>query len=62
MGFKSIRDIQSMSLSEILRMGFGSLDARALITFDVKGVMGNIVVANSPQPILSFLYFMYNGL
>ncbi|PVH98584.1 hypothetical protein DM02DRAFT_615710 [Periconia macrospinosa] len=51
------------SLPGLVRLGFGSIDPRTVILFDhPMSIVGNAVVANIAQPILSFLYFTYNGL
>ncbi|KAF2683140.1 hypothetical protein K458DRAFT_390412 [Lentithecium fluviatile CBS 122367] len=52
----------SPSLAAQVGLGFGAIDPRAIIQYDISTTLGNIFVANSPQPILSFLYFSYNGL
>ncbi|KAF1817289.1 hypothetical protein P152DRAFT_463494 [Eremomyces bilateralis CBS 781.70] len=54
--------------SFIFSLGLGAISPSTLITgWDipsaaVAGLIGNIMVANSPQPIFSFIYFTCNGL
>jgi hypothetical protein len=45
-------------------MGFGAVDSRALISGFVSGgdIVTLAIIANSPQVLLSFIYFAYNGL
>ncbi len=44
-------------------MGFGAVHIHSLIGSGIPGtVLGNILLANFPQMVLSFLYLMYNGL
>ena len=53
----------SRSLAGLARLGYGSIDARTIITFPTDySLTGNVLIANIAQPILSFLYFSYNGL
>ncbi|KAK4215155.1 hypothetical protein QBC37DRAFT_419750 [Rhypophila decipiens] len=53
--------------SAMFTLGLGSVDAQTLITTDLSGrgpasLVANVLVANTPQLILSLLYFTYNGL
>lgn len=56
--------------SEIWRLGFGQPSEHTLITFAgirrrlirTAGLLSNILIANSPQVILSFIYFAFNAL
>ncbi|KAI6829734.1 hypothetical protein KC340_g8408 [Hortaea werneckii] len=55
------------SYSEAFSMGFGSVDARALIDAGLPkggsgGLVSAVLLANLPQAIVSFLYLTYNGL
>ncbi|KAF2475426.1 uncharacterized protein BDR25DRAFT_279479 [Lindgomyces ingoldianus] len=50
------------SLPALARLGYGAVDPRAIISWEVSSTTGNILMANLAQPILSFLYFSYNGL
>jgi len=51
----------------LISMGFGILDSRTFMTTRLTGVgpgnlLQNVVVANLPQLIFSFIYFAYNGI
>ncbi|KAF1994291.1 hypothetical protein P154DRAFT_549157 [Amniculicola lignicola CBS 123094] len=62
-GIRQLRLIDhGTSLSDLARLGFGAVDPRSIIKMDISNTMSNILIANAPQPILSFLYFSYNGL
>lgn len=50
------------NLKALADLGFGEVDPQTVIGWPLTAVMANIVMANLPQPILSFLYFCYNGL
>ncbi|KAF6232072.1 hypothetical protein HO173_009666 [Letharia columbiana] len=57
------------SMSHLWSLGFGNVNAETLIRMnhsqDLSGPAGvilTVLVANSPQILLSFLYFAYNGL
>jgi hypothetical protein len=53
----------SQSLPSLARLGYGSIDSRTIINFgEDMSLISSVLVANTPQPILSFLYFLYNGL
>lgn len=48
-------------------LGLGTLNSKTLIERQVKGsgwtlLLGNVVLANCPQALMSLLYFTYNGL
>jgi hypothetical protein len=63
MGVRALPLGTSRSLAGIASLGYGSIDARTIIRFDVPlNTIQNILVANVAQPVLSFLYFSYNGL
>lgn len=63
MGIRALRDNSfSVSLPDLARMGFGAIDPRTIIVWDISSTMSNILIANIAQPLLSFLYFSYNGL
>jgi hypothetical protein len=59
-------DIQ-LNLSGLWKMGFGSVDARTIIN-QISSASGtrelfyNVLLANLPQTILSFLYLTYNSI
>ena len=46
----------------LFTLGFGSLDANAMIRFGDVGLIRCVMWANMPQLLVSFLYLMYNGL
>ncbi|KAM0722513.1 hypothetical protein Q7P37_001954 [Cladosporium fusiforme] len=51
----------------LLDMGFGSLSADSMIETDLPstgstGLISSVLLANTPQAIVSFLYLLYNGL
>jgi hypothetical protein len=51
----------------LLSVGIGAIDPKTFITWGmpsegIQGLLGNVFVANSPQPILSSIYYTYNGL
>ncbi|KAJ4323342.1 hypothetical protein N0V94_001958 [Neodidymelliopsis sp. IMI 364377] len=53
--------------SDVYSQGIGTVDPRAFITWSipttgVAGLLCNVLIANAPQLILSFLYLNYNGL
>ena len=53
------------SFSQLWQMGFGTVRSQLTIRWSFPGnggLLAAILVANSPQVILSFLYLMYNGL
>ena len=52
-------------------LGFGAINTNAVLTDNLSmnvsnnlsvGIVANVLIANSPQLLLSFLYFAYNGL
>ena len=61
--------LSSRSISHLWSLGFGNVSSETLITItdshnlsSAGGVILIVLVANSPQIILSFLYFSYNGI
>jgi hypothetical protein len=62
-GVKAIGDI-----STAFSLEFGAVEPRALIRRERRNdgwptnIMGLVLIANSPQVILSFVYLLYNGL
>ncbi len=53
------------SLSYFWQLGYGTVTSQLMIAWSLPGTGGlliNILVANSPQVLLSFLYFTYNGI
>ena len=62
-------ELNSRSISHLWSLGFGNFSSETLIWINgshdlsgADGVMLMVLVANSPQLILSFLYFSYNGI
>jgi hypothetical protein len=55
---------ESKSFSNLVRLGFGTVDPRTTISWeiDATSTISNVLVANSAQVILSAIYFSYNGL
>ena len=55
---------ESKSFSNLVRLGFGTVDPRTTITWgiDMTSTIVNVLIANSAQVILSAIYFSYNGL
>ena len=55
-----------MSLSQLWALGFGNVSNETLIrSFDqigYSGLIGTVLKANLPQLILTFIYFIYNGI
>ena len=61
--------LTNRSLSHLWSLGFGNVNPETLIRMkhsqDLSGSAGvifTVLVANSPQVLLSFLYFAYNGI
>jgi hypothetical protein len=53
----------SRSLAALTSMGYGTIDARTIMAYHANiTTVGYILIANLAQPILSLLYFGYNGL
>ncbi|MCJ1473578.1 hypothetical protein MMC13_002229 [Lambiella insularis] len=59
----------STSLTNLWTLGFGTINVRSLIQFSTGGgdthvepLLSMVLLANTPQIILSMLYFMYNNL
>ena len=63
-GLTVMDKIQSMDISNTLRIGFGAVDPRTLIFNNElsRDIIGLAVVSNTPQIILSVLYFTFNSL
>jgi hypothetical protein len=56
-----LRNLQTPN--QLVTLGFGSLNPDAIIEFpNPPGLAKCVLLANTPQLILSFLYMMYNGL
>ena len=61
--------LSSRSMSHLWSLGFGNVSGETLIRMNKNqnlsgsaGVVFTVLVANSPQILLSFLYFAYNGI
>ena len=61
--------LTSQSISHLWSLGFGNVSPETLISMNHRrdvpgsgGVILTVLAANSPQIILSFLYFAYNGI
>jgi hypothetical protein len=46
----------------LARLGYGVVDPRTAITWPKSDLLSNAILANSPQVVLSMLYFSYNAL
>jgi hypothetical protein len=51
----------------LLKLGIGAVDPRTFIQWNIpssgtKALFANVFIANAPQPILSMIYYTYNGL
>jgi hypothetical protein len=58
---------QKANLQVMWGMGFGTVNPSTIISWRLpssgaKGLIGNVLAANSAQVILSFVYFTYNGI
>ena len=57
--------LSSKNLSYLWSLGFGTVTSESLVSWNKPGNAGlllNVLVANSPQALLSFLFLTYNGL
>ncbi|KAM0794745.1 hypothetical protein BDR22DRAFT_826699 [Usnea florida] len=61
--------LSSRSIPHLWSLGFGNVNPETLITINHKedlsgptSVIATVLIANSPQILLSFLYFAYNGI
>lgn len=62
-GVSQLPDGTSRSLAGLASLGYGAIDARTIMTYGYGlTTIGYIILANLAQPVLSFLYFSYNGL
>jgi hypothetical protein len=52
----------SRSLAGLASLGYGTIDPRTAVTGLPDNLVLNAIIANSPQVILSMLYFSYNAL
>ena len=61
----SSRALQDKSISHIWNLGFGNVTSESLLILGLQGSSGlvqTVLLANSPQVLLSFLYLLYNNL
>jgi hypothetical protein len=63
-GYFSIRG--QKDLTSVLRMGFQSVDPRTLVqsylaSQGIAAIVSNVILANTPQVIISLVYFSYNA-
>jgi hypothetical protein len=64
-GYSAIRGTKD--LGSVLRLGLQSVDPRTIIqstfisTTGISGILQNTFIANSPQVIISLVYFSYNA-
>lgn len=53
-------------IGALWNLGLGAVSVRTLINWESDGgpttLVGNVLVANLAQPVLSFIYFSYNGI
>jgi hypothetical protein len=49
-------------LKTLWQLGFGEVNANAVVGIAPRGLIAKVLFANLPQGILSFLYLTYNGL
>ncbi|KAH5234289.1 hypothetical protein HBI62_025840 [Parastagonospora nodorum] len=61
-GIYSLPDDTPRSLAFLASLGFGTVDPRTAISWIRKDLLSNVMLANTPQVILSMLYFSYNAL
>lgn len=57
--------LTSRDISHLWSLGFGTVTSESLVAWNKPGNAGlllNVLVANSPQALLSFLFLTYNGL
>jgi len=62
-GIRALPEDVVHSIPGVSKLGYGAIDPRTIISF--YGQMSTtslVLIANIAQPILSFLYFSYNGL
>lgn len=66
-GLSYISNLSQAKSSPIFSLGLGAVNPLTFILWNIPtdgaaGLMSNVLVANIPQLILSFIYFTYNGL
>lgn len=63
-GLREVSQVKATSTRSTLRLGFGAVDPRTLISSGQfpTDMISLAIIANAPQIILSILYFAYNSL
>ncbi|KAF2030263.1 hypothetical protein EK21DRAFT_112181 [Setomelanomma holmii] len=61
-GISSLPTGTPRSLAALAKLGYGTIDPRTAVNGLPNNLVLNAIVANSPQVILSMLYFSYNAL
>jgi len=61
-GMVSLPPGEPRTFSALVKLGFGTVDTSTAINVLVHNLIFNAVLANSPQVVLSLLYFSYNAL
>jgi hypothetical protein len=61
-GITSLPADSPRSLAALAKLGYGTVDPRTAITGLPNDLVSNAILANTPQVILSMLYFSYNAL
>ncbi|KAH7336430.1 hypothetical protein BKA65DRAFT_538551 [Rhexocercosporidium sp. MPI-PUGE-AT-0058] len=61
-GVNSVPSSPLPTMEYLWSLGFGTATPDALISVQLDGLAANVLLANFPQLILSFLYLTYNGL
>lgn len=54
--------LANKSISHLWSLGLGTVTTESLVRLEIESTVLTIIIANSPQLILSFLYLTYNGL
>ncbi|KAI9801518.1 MAG: hypothetical protein M1833_002750 [Piccolia ochrophora] len=55
--------VEDISMRALWNMGLGTVTSETIVQNNkISNLIGNVIVANLPQLILSFLYLTYNGL
>ena len=55
-------ELASRKFSHLWSLGFGKVSPQSLATWGQTGIIANVLLANLPQIILSFVFLTYNGL
>ena len=58
--------LRSKSITHLWQLGYGAVTSESLVAWHnlmgSRGLLLTVLVANSPQVLLSFLFLTYNGL